>query len=132
MGRPLLYPGLGQGGPPFHFRPKGRNEGAGFGPFFRPRVGQEGNSPAGHTRVEITATTQPNPLLEMSRVRLSQWSLVLFCWLRGGSNQPSTGLSSIPDTFFGNRLASFTSTLGLATLNNPGASCGTLLLTWHR
>ena len=61
MGRPLLFPGLGQGGPPLHFRPKGRNEGAGFRTLFRPKVGQEGNSPAGHTSVETNAMTQPNP-----------------------------------------------------------------------
>ena len=91
-GRPLLFPGLGQGGPPLHVRPKGRSEGAGFGPFFRPRVGQEGNSPAGHTRVEMTATTQPNPFLEMSRVRLGSGRLFFFAGLGEGTTSRAPAL----------------------------------------
>ena len=41
----------GRAGHPFIFG-YGRNEGAGVRTLFRPRVGQEGNSPAGHTSVE--------------------------------------------------------------------------------
>ena len=32
-GRPLLFPGLGQGGPPLHFRPMVETKGLVFGPF---------------------------------------------------------------------------------------------------
>ena len=79
--------------------------------------------------------TQPNRFYVLfgafQREWLGQMATLFFSGLGGVNSQPSTGSSSIPDTFFGNRLVEFTSSVGWDTLNNPGASCGTLL-TWHR
>ena len=43
-GRALLFPGLGQGGPPLHFRPRSKRRGWFPDPFLRPRVGQGGQA----------------------------------------------------------------------------------------
>ena len=51
---------------------------------------------------------------------------MFFSRLGGVNSQPSTGISSTPDTFFGNRLVKFTFSVGWDTLNNPGATCGLL------
>ena len=51
-GRALLFPGLGQGGPSPSSSAKVEAKGLAIGPFFRPRFGQEGYSPAGHSSVD--------------------------------------------------------------------------------
>ena len=52
-------------------------------------------------------------------------------WLRCGYNQPSTGIRSIPDTFLGNRLASFPTCFDRAHFKQPGSLLPTFV-TWHR